>query len=188
MNWGAISVGVDVIGLAILVSTLAYLVIEIRQNTHSVNTACLETITTGFNDIDAAIVSDPELAHLVNIAMSDPESLNETEQARLAFIFRMFYNQYYKIFLLFRTSVITEEEWAIYAKQAGWFFGSLGGKKRLKQNMDFPELVTAIEPYINAPGELNFSFTERDTSKVPSEKQQFSITTPPPNKSLEMDA
>jgi len=50
--WDAIAAVSQIVGLVLVFATLAYLAIEIRQNTASVNTARYETITTGFNVIE----------------------------------------------------------------------------------------------------------------------------------------
>ena len=169
VNWEAIAAIAEVIGLIVVIASLIYLATEIRQNTASVNTARYETITTGFNDIDAAIVADPELASLFNLAMYKPDELNESQQARLAFVFRMFYNQYDKIFHLYRTGVLSKDEWETYAKQAGTFLGSPGGRKFIESNPDYPELIGALESYFAQQTAFEFSFAGRDTPNTSSE-------------------
>ena len=159
INWDAVAAMAEVIGLLLVIASLIYLTKEIRQNTASVDTARYETITTGFNDIDAVIVADPDLAHLFNLAMFEPDKLTEQEQPRLAFVFRMFVNQYHKIYSLYTTGALPEEEWITYAKQAGQFLGSPGGQRYLKGNTDFPELSEAIRPYMADVSVMNFSFS-----------------------------
>ena len=167
MNWEAVTVGVEIIGLVVVLATLVYLAIELRQNTASVNTARYETITTGFNDIDEIVVADPDLAQIFLTSMTNPESLNEKEQARTAFLFRMFHNQYHKIFHLYRTGVLAEEEWVTYAKQCGQILGTPGGRAFLKGNTDYPDLLDAVTPYMDENPTFDFTFT----NEAPSNEQ-----------------
>jgi hypothetical protein len=80
INWDALAAIGDLVVALAVVATLIYVAIEIRQNTDGVNTARYESITTGFNDIDCAIVADPDLAQMFNQAMNDPGALTHTEK------------------------------------------------------------------------------------------------------------
>ena len=168
MNWEAVIAITEVVGLIVVLGTLFYLAVELRQNTASVNTARYETVSTGFNDI----VADPELAHLFNRALADPDTLTDEQEARIAFVFRMFHNQYIKIFHLYRTDVLSAKEWEVYARQCGQLFSSPGGRAYLASNTDFQELVDAVKPFMGNEAVFAFSFHGRT----------------PPNKSLESDA
>jgi len=52
MNWEAIGAIGEIVGALAVVASLAYLVIQIRQNTAAVATATYESMMTGFNDIN----------------------------------------------------------------------------------------------------------------------------------------
>ena len=147
INWDALAAIGDLVGALAVVATLIYVAIEIKQNTDGVNTARYETITTGFNDIDCAIVADPDLAQMFNQAMIDPGALTQEQNARAAFLFRMFHNQYYKIFHLHQTGVLPKDEWTTYAKQCAQLFGTNGGKRYLEGNSDYSDMIEAVRSY-----------------------------------------
>jgi len=57
MNWEAIGAIGEIVGALAVVASLAYLVIQIRQNTAAVATATYESMMTGFNDINVIFAS-----------------------------------------------------------------------------------------------------------------------------------
>jgi hypothetical protein len=146
----------ELIGAIAIIVTLVYLAIEIRQNTATVNTARYDTITAGFNEINCIIISDPELPPLFNRGMLDPSSLTDDEKARMAFIFRTYYNQFYKLYRLYSSGGLPKREWDTYAKQCAQFFGSPGGKIFLSSNPDYPEIAQAVLDYSSGPDVFSF--------------------------------
>lgn len=110
MSFASFTAIADLVGALAIVATLVYLAIEIRQNTASVNTARYETITAGFNDINCVIIGDATLAPLFNRGMLEPETLSVEEKARMAFIFRAYLNQFYKVYNLYSTDVLPKRE------------------------------------------------------------------------------
>ena len=145
MELGAIG---ELVGGVAVIVTLVYLAMGISRNTASVDTARYDAITSGFNDINGAILGDAELPHLFNLGMSDPEQLDVEQRARVAFIFRMYHNQYNKIFRLFRSGILSEVEWAVYAGQWAQLISTPGGAQFLEVNTDFPGLTKAVQPYV----------------------------------------
>jgi hypothetical protein len=97
--------------------------------------------------------------------MMHPEELTEEEQARMSFVFRMFSNQYQKIFNLYRTGVLAEDEWITYAMQCGQFLGSPGGLLYLQHNTDYPDLTKAIQPYMKGYDVMKFTFIDGQPTK-----------------------
>ncbi len=159
MELGAIG---ELVGGLAVIGSLIFVGLQVRQNTASFDTARYETITTGFNDIDATVVNDPDLAHLFNQGLADPDSLNPQQEARVAFVLRMFHNQYYKIFRLHRTGVLPKGEWSIYARQCAQLFGSPGGQRYLVGNPDYPALVEAVSSYDSEERSFEFGLGVRD--------------------------
>ncbi|MEM7468523.1 MAG: hypothetical protein AAF387_16760 [Pseudomonadota bacterium] len=152
-------------------ATLIYLAKEVRQNTANIDAARYETIMTGFNDIGCTLASDAELAHLFNLGINFPKSLNQTQQALVAFVFCLYLTQYEKVCQLHRTRVIDREEWITFAKQCGRYLGPNGGRMFLERNIDYPVLVDSITPEMSGASVFEFSFTG----------------VAPPNKSVEPD-
>ncbi len=156
MDIEAFTAVAELIGVVAIIVTLIYLAIEIRQNTATVNTARYDAITAGFNEINCTIISDPELPPLFNRGMLEPDSLTSDEKARMAFIFRAYYNQYYKVYRLYSSGGLPKREWETYAKQCAQLYGSPGGKIFLSSNPDYPEIAQAVKDYSSESDVFSF--------------------------------
>ena len=77
MNWEALAAIGEILGATAVLVTIAYLAVQVRQNTASVATATWESVLTGFNEINVAVANNPELADVVTRGMYDPDSLTD---------------------------------------------------------------------------------------------------------------
>ena len=100
MNWEAIGAIGEIVGALAVVITLAYLVIQIRQNTAAVATATYESTMTGFNDINVVVASNPELASLLDRGTQSPDTLSAEEITQFNFLLRCYANQWWKLLKL----------------------------------------------------------------------------------------
>ena len=87
------------------IATLIYLAAQIRQNTTTVAASTYESVFTGYNDLNAVILSDPELARILETGLDDPQSLQEDEQFRFLLLMRSSSNQYLKLLRLTQRGV-----------------------------------------------------------------------------------
>lgn len=82
MNWDAIGAVGEIIGALAVFITLAYLAIQIRQNTKTVQASALDSSVSGISAIREKIIEDPEVADIYLKGSADPNSLTESEQLR----------------------------------------------------------------------------------------------------------
>ena len=89
MNWAAIGAISEAIGAFGVIATLAYLAVQIRQNTIQLkqNTlaaqaAALNRSNTTMHDVRASIFSSPEIAELFYKGNSNPDDLTDMERLR----------------------------------------------------------------------------------------------------------
>ena len=77
MNWEFISVIAEVVSARAVVVTLMFLAIEVRNNRRATEAASVDAQSSGINDLNSLLVSDPEFAKVWNVGMADPEKLDE---------------------------------------------------------------------------------------------------------------
>ena len=82
MNWEAIGAVGEIVGAIAVFATLAYLAIQIRQNTGAVRAAALDSSIQAASAVRSHIYNNEELAELFVLGGKKPEELNEAESIR----------------------------------------------------------------------------------------------------------
>jgi len=157
MNWEAISAIGELVGAAVVLITLIYLAVQIKQNTAAVATSTYESVMTGFNDINVVVASHPALASLLDRGCQHPSSLNPEEVVQFNFLLRCYANQWWKLFKLHERGSLPVTEWSIFAREASQFFDQPGCKPFRAQNALFADLYTEIDKH-GGTGISNFGF------------------------------
>jgi len=80
MNWEAIGAVGEIVGALATVLTLAYLALQIRQNTTSVKAASAGSFRSAQTDFNALISQNLETADLYYRGLEDPDSLSDLEK------------------------------------------------------------------------------------------------------------
>ena len=100
MNWEAVGAIGEVVGAVAVVITLAYLAIQIRQNTATQKAASHHAITDSFNNITVQIARDPQMGRLWRLGMEDLSNLSDDERVSFSFMaiayMRVFETLYYQ--------------------------------------------------------------------------------------------
>lgn len=82
MDWEAIGAAGEVLGAAGVIATLAYLAMQIRQNTRALRAASIDSMTNIANDIRTSLFKDPEITAIYVNGLKDVAALNEVESER----------------------------------------------------------------------------------------------------------
>lgn len=147
LNWDAIGAIGEVLGAVAVFVTLAYLAVQIRQNTHSVSTSIYESAMSGFNELNRFICDNAELSSIFRRGNPDPTSLDEEELFRFNLITRNYTNHVYKLFRLYERGAFPENEWKNVVLEAVQLF-SLPGMARFKEtNRYFADLWKEMDRY-----------------------------------------
>ncbi len=88
MNWDALAAISETIGAIAVIVTLAYLAVQIRQNTRAMQTASHHAITDSLNLGNIAVAQDAELAQIWVTGCTDRTALTEAERERLDSLLR----------------------------------------------------------------------------------------------------
>ena len=82
MNWEAIGAIGEVAGAAGVIITLAYLAIQIRQNTRAIRLSTVHSISEGLRSLAAIVGGNSSVATLYTTGMLQPEKLNQSERVQ----------------------------------------------------------------------------------------------------------
>jgi hypothetical protein len=145
MNWEALAAIGEILGATAVLVTIAYLAVQVRQNTASVATATWDSVLTGFNEINVAVANNPELADVVTRGMYDPDSLTDLEGVRFAFIMRAASNQYFKLLRLHEEGALSKEEWNRMAREMGQVLRTEGGRRFRETHVNYAPLYEAVD-------------------------------------------
>ena len=137
MNWDAISAIGEILGATAVLGTLAYLAAQVRQNVAAAAAATYDSALSGFNEINLAIADNAKLTDIFSRGLYDPESLDETEAVRFAFLCRAASNQYLKLLRLWQREAMGGE--------AGQIYPTPGGQAFRRQHANYADLFEEVD-------------------------------------------
>ena len=140
MNWDAIGAVGEILGAVAVLITLAYLAVQIRQNTRSITTSVYESAMSGFNEVNRYVGASADLSSIFRRGSVDPSSLNEEELFRFNFVVRNYANHIYKLFRLYEQGAFPEHEWNNAVLEAVQLFEMPGMAAFKKTNRYFSDL------------------------------------------------
>lgn len=137
-------------GIAANVAVLVGLVIvafEIRVSNNAAIAQVADGVTQGFNEINLVVAADPALARIWLLGFEDPDQLTDLEAAQWSMLFRSLNNQFKRVFTLYQTGLLPQEDWDLYAKEAKSLHNSAPGKIFVNTNPIYPDLVEELAKY-----------------------------------------
>ncbi|MEH6516721.1 MAG: hypothetical protein V7742_08575 [Halioglobus sp.] len=111
MNWEAVGAIGEIIGALVVVITLIYLALQVRQNSLSMRVAAKQEMTRQYSDFVDLLLLNPEMLELYGMAQSGTPMSEEEEfkyfllMNKAAWYFAAMYFQY-------RAHNLSEDEWA----------------------------------------------------------------------------
>ena len=82
MNWDAVGAIGEIIGAAAVFLTLAYLALQIRQNTKAIQASAVDSSITEVNRIRQAVFESEELTGIFEDGCADPDNLRGNTKTR----------------------------------------------------------------------------------------------------------
>ena len=82
MNWDAIGAIGEILGAIAVLLTLAYLAVQIRQNTQAVRASALDASVTSVTSIRQNVLESAELSSIFQAGLDDPNALPEAQLTR----------------------------------------------------------------------------------------------------------
>jgi hypothetical protein len=79
MNWDAIGAAAELLGASGVIASLVYLAVQIRQNSHTVRSSIIDSVTSRSADHSRYIVSDRRISRLARKGFDEPDALDADE-------------------------------------------------------------------------------------------------------------
>lgn len=112
MNWDAVAAVAELLGALAVIASLAYLALQIRQNTRSMRSATYDSLVGRFVDWIQPIAGDPNLAASFEAVVEDWDGATPEQRSRMVYMmfgaFKLFENFYYQA----RQGTLDEAQWA----------------------------------------------------------------------------
>ena len=118
MNWDAVGAIAELLGAIGVIISLAYLAIQIRQNTRQIGEqsremriAAIDSIANSFSRFRDPLIRDPELAALWLRGLDDYSQLEEIEKVRLGRLLQELFFAHQNTWSRYREGAMTTEAW-----------------------------------------------------------------------------
>ena len=119
MNWEAIGALGEVLGAVSVLITLLYLSRQINASNKALDTTGATAMMEGYNEFNTWSISTDELAKTSQHFYNEPDKdLSEFDQHKLRVMHRVFTNQIYKLFLLYKAGALSQSDWTLAATEA----------------------------------------------------------------------
>ena len=161
MNWEAVSAVAEIIGLAVLIATVAYLAIQVRDSNKIARADSLQSILDGQRDRSIIPwIVNPEIADVFAAGLNSFESLSASDQRRCYLAVLDMILQMQNVLQLREKGLITEVEYRAWIAFSASLVVTPGGNHiwgLLKKQLT-PTVANAIDEYISAnPDAPSFS-------------------------------
>ena len=134
--------------IAVLIG-IVFLAVEVRHAGNSTEMQMQDSLADGFNELAIQLATDPVLARLYVIGLSNPERLTDVEAIQFGMFFRAYLNQQFRVFQLYKLGVMSESDWKLSAEELGTMLSTPGGRLYMQENNDMsPELAVALQPFL----------------------------------------
>ncbi len=135
---------------------IVFLAIEIRQSGDAVTAQMQDSIADGFIALNMATINDPQVGVTWVIGLNEPDRLSYAEAIRFSMLMRALFNQFIRVHGLYRTGLLEESDWALYAREAATIMSSPGGKLHWAGNEMNPNVRADIERYSGQEQNVDF--------------------------------
>lgn len=102
----------EFVGAVGVVVTLAYLAIQIRQNTRTIQSSTLQASTDAINEVNLAVATDPDLIRILSSAESTPYAeLSDEDRTRYGFVMLSLFRVREAVFVQHQSGAATSDSW-----------------------------------------------------------------------------
>ena len=114
MNWDALGAIAELVGALGVVATLAYLAVQIRQNTSVVRTSNFQDLMRNYSSLSATVSENAEAAEIFRKGLASYEALSELDKVRFQWMISEPFRGAQTCFQLQRRGLIDQELSADY--------------------------------------------------------------------------
>ena len=137
--------------LAVLVG-LVFVGIEVRNSRAAAEAQIADGIAEGFMHVNELAIENPSVACIWVLGWHSPESLSDLQAAQFSMDARMVFKQYARVYSLYETVLVAEENWSFTASSAHWLLNTPGGTTFIDGNPGAPQsFQVALRSYPPVP-------------------------------------
>ena len=149
MNWEIATAIAEISGAIAVIVTLVYLATEVRQNRKAIESASIDALSAGWNDLNTQIFGDPELAEIMLKGHADPKSLDEVELYRYQLAGQSYLNHFMTVVNHHRDGTLGEQEWRAHSAAMAYVAKTPGGIWLLEHSIVTPDIVSALRESVD---------------------------------------
>jgi hypothetical protein len=129
---------------------LIFLAVEVRQANTMAQAQMADAMVAGHNELNLAIVSDPQVARIFVVGLYEPDNLSDAEAVQFAALMRARVNQELRLRRMFELGFKSTEERQDEIRQIASMLSTPGGALYLESIRDvFPaDLLEDIQPLL----------------------------------------
>ena len=143
----------EFIGSVLVLGTLVYLVVQVRQTKRGITASNFVDATQMFNPVNVATVGDSELFDLWLRGCNEPETLSDAEGARYHLLLRAVSNNFMTLWMVYQDGTFPEPSWKMYERNFGELLATPGGSKLIDSvRFAAPEFSELMEQWRDAAG------------------------------------
>ncbi len=168
MNWDAVQAVAESIGALAVVVSIAYVALQIRQNTRSIRASAHQDLLNHVAQLNLRITDDPTLATLILKARVSPLDPASVGGIRLRAMNATLLRHYAHAYSQFREGILSEDQWRVF-------------EASLRRNLRRPNTRLDWEFFAEEFSPEFQSFVTQRLREVAAQSE------PPPNKALNAD-
>ena len=111
VNWEALGAIAELVGSITVVATIAYLIVQIRQNTKFAQIDAAQQLRSGMNDVLRGITDNEDTVRIWQKALRDSSTLESHERIRFDLIILQMLRVTESLYLLFVDGFLSDDSW-----------------------------------------------------------------------------
>lgn len=112
MNWDAVSAIAEVIGVILIIVSLIYLAVQIRQNTKSVIAATELDTGRQWSELHSRVAHSPDMVDIWDKGLTDPDDLTPTEKRRFVWFVAEYFFLVENLYRQRQLGYISQDTWS----------------------------------------------------------------------------
>ena len=129
MNWDAIIGIAEIVGAIVVVVSLGYVAVQIRQNTRATRYQTTHNLISANSDANFLLASESDLAAIMHKGAYEFGSLSDEEKMRFSTWFFAYYNHFDFAYHQFKNGQIEEAMWRKMVYEMPLYVNGLPGVK-----------------------------------------------------------
>ena len=142
-----LSLGANIAVLAGLI----FVGVEVRNSRAAAEAQVADGWADGFLQLNLATITDSAVARIWDVGLADPDQLTDAEAVRFSMYMRGIFNQYQRVYRLYDTGLLGEENWRHTASEAAWMMRTPGGVAHFAGNELPEDFLAAIAEFQGSP-------------------------------------